>query len=275
MTITPANVPLNFEIENAATAKGTAAPMRDTVHAQITDKGDGFFVEGPVGDTGSMIPLGITPDLSKKVGTYFYAVGLTRTAAPSTASARLCCRSKNRKHGHGRDDDDHDRDGKRDDVDDDDDDDGNKDVSDNDDDDDCVNDPEDWDDDNDGIDDKDDRKDRRQTRDTREEESVSGAAVGELPDGPRHRQPAARRHRDGRRPERVAEPGNPTIPLACWSPVRFRLRGSQSRPCRPRTAGSYTVRIKNLGLTPTAIATGIVDGDQLARLKYRCRSQSI
>jgi streptogramin lyase len=174
--ITPKLVDVAFVKERAATSSAQTPPMVDTVHAQITDKGDGLFVEAPLGELGSMVPLGITPDLSKKVGTYFYAVGFNAETGFNRVG-QIVLPTKNRKHNDGRDDDDHDRDGKRDDHDDDDDDDGKKDWEDNDNDNDCVNDVDDWDDDNDGIKDEDDRKDRRETRHTRSDEVEGGSAA--------------------------------------------------------------------------------------------------
>ena len=255
-TVPPRDVPINFIVEDANTVKGTAAPMKDTVHAEITDKNDGFFVEGVISDAGSTVPLGITPDKSKKVGTYFYAVGVN-TEAFTNRIGQIVLPFKNRKHGHGRDDDDHDRDGKRDDVDDDDDDDGKKDVDDDDDDDDCVPDHSDWDDDNDGIDDKDDRKDRKEDRYTREEESVGGGQSVDYPTA------VATGNLLFIATATAADP-TALLSVEVYNPAGQLVASTLPTPgvavatVPTPTAGNYNVRVKNLGQTPTAMATGVL-----------------
>jgi hypothetical protein len=256
VTVPPKYIDVEFVVERANTTKGTAAPMKGMVHAQITDKNDGFFVEGVVSDAGSMVPLGITPDMSKKIGTYFYAVG-TPDNLVANRIGQIVLPSKNRKHGHARDDDDHDRDGKRDDVDDDDDDDGIKDGDDPDDDDDCVDDHNDWDDDNDGIDDKDDRKDRKEDRYTREQESVAGGQSVDYPTtiGTNNLLLVA-----------TATAADPTalLGLEVYNPAgqlvarALPTPGTAVATVPTLTAGSYVVRVKNLGLMPTALATGFL-----------------
>ncbi len=254
--IQPTYVTVNFIVEAAMTAKGTTPAIKKIAHAQITDKADGVFVEGLIGEVGSMVPLGITADLSRKVGTYFYAVGVN----PETGLNRvgqIVLPSKNRKHGHARDDDDHDRDGKRDDQDDDDDNDGKKDYEDNDDDDDCVNDNDDWDDDNDGIDDRDDRKDRRETRSTREDESVAGGQSVDYPmdvsAGNLLLVATA-----------TAADLSALLGLDVYNPAGQLVASTLPTPgvaiatVPTLSAGSYTVRVKNLGLTPTTMSTGFL-----------------
>jgi hypothetical protein len=256
VTIVPRQVTLNFGVEAAATEKGTSAPMKHTVHAQVTSKGDGVFVEGVVSDAGSMIPLGITPDMSKKVGTYFYAVSVNLDNGFNRVG-QIVLPFKNRKHGHARDDDDHDRDGKRDDVDDDDDDDGIKDGDDSDDDDDCVDDHADWDDDNDGIDDRDDRKDRKEDRYSREEESVAGGQSVDYP---------TTVGTDNLLLVATATAADPTalLGLEVYNPAGALVASALPTPgtaiatVPTLTAGSYIVRVKNLGLAPTALTTGFL-----------------
>jgi hypothetical protein len=253
--ILPTYATLDFIVEDAETAKGTSTPMPDTVEVQITDKNDGFFVEGLVGESGSLIPLGITPDRSKKVGTYFYAVGFPEFGGNRVG--QIVLPFKNRKHGHARDDDDHDRDGKRDDVDDDDDDDGVKDVNDNDDDDDCVNDADDWDDDNDGIDDRDDRKDRKEDRYAREEESVAGGQSVDYPTTIATGNLLLVAKATAADPSallsvQILNPAGQVVGNPLPTP------GIAVATIPTLTAGTYTVRVKNLGLTPTAMATGFL-----------------
>jgi hypothetical protein len=205
---------------------------------------------------GSTVPLGITPDKSGKLGTYFYAVGVN----PENGANRIgqiVLPFKNRKHGRARDDDDHDRDGKRDDIDDDDDDDGVNDANDNDDDDDCVNDDDDWDDDNDGIDDKDDWKDRKETRDTREEESVAGGQSVDYPmalgtDNLLLVATATAADPSALLSVQILNPAGQVVANPLPTP------GVAVATVPTLTAGSYTVRVKNLGLTPTAMATGFL-----------------
>ena len=255
-TVPPRDVPIDFIVEDAKTVKGTAPPMKDTVHAEITDKNDGVYVEGVLTGTGSSVPLGITADKSKKVGTYFYAVGVNEEAFTNRIG-QIVLPFKNRKHHHARDDDDHDRDGKRDDVDDDDDDDGKKDVDDDDDDDDCVPDHSDWDDDNDGIDDKDDRKDRKEDRYTREEESVAGGQSADYP---------MTLGTDNLLLVATATAADPSALLSVEiydtagqlvaNPVP--TPGVAVATIPTLSAGNYLVRVKNLGETPTAMATGFL-----------------
>jgi hypothetical protein len=255
VTIPPRNVTLNFMVERSATVTGTSAPIKATVHAQIIEKNDGVFVEAMMDQVGSQIPLGITPDKSKKVGTYFYAIGFADSGL--NRIGQIVLPFKNRKHGHARDDDDHDRDGKRDDMDDDDDNDGIKDADDPDDDDDCVNDNDDWDDDDDGIDDKDDRKDRRETRDTREEESVSGGQSIDYPmavgtDNLLIVATATAADPSALLTVQIYNPAGQLVTSTLPTP------GSAVATIPTLTAGNYTVRVKNLGLTPTALATGFL-----------------
>jgi streptogramin lyase len=174
--IQPQPVTVNFMVEDSVTSTGYSPPMRRIVHAQITDKGDGLFVEGLVAEAQSNVPLGITPDFGHKMGTFFYAVGVNFETGFNRIG-KIVLPFKNRKFDHGRDEDDHDHDGKRDDLDDDDDDDGIKDVSDNDDDNDCVNDDVDDDDDDDGIKDRDDHPGKREERRSYNEQYAAQSAT--------------------------------------------------------------------------------------------------
>jgi hypothetical protein len=253
--IQPELVPINFVVERAMTASGTTPALNKIVHAQITEKNDGIFVEGLVGEGGSMIPLGITPDQSRKVGTFFYAVGLSDTSFNRVG--QIVLPTKNRKHAHARDDDDHDRDGKRDDQDDDDDNDGMKDKDDDDDDNDCVKDWDDWDDDNDGVDDRDDRKDRRENRDTREEASIAGGQSADYPIevGTGNLLLVA-----------TATAADPTalLTMQVYNPAGQLVASTLPTPgvavatVPTLSTGNYTVRVKNLGLTSTAMSTGFL-----------------
>src|SRR5262249_29151518 len=142
---------------------GTTPPQTKLVDGQRVNNGDGQFTEAVTNSGGndSFQPLGITPDQSASVGTFFYAVG-DPSAALVNRIGRVRLPRANEKARIERDDDDNDDDGKRNDVDDDVDDDGVKNAMDNDSDNDGIPDSMDNDDDNDGIEDSFDTKDHKE-----------------------------------------------------------------------------------------------------------------
>jgi hypothetical protein len=145
------------------------------VNGQRVNNGGGQFTEAVTnsGDD-SFMPLGITPDMSASVGTFFYAVGDPGAVMFNRIGRVRLPRAKEKARVE-RDDDDNDDDGKRNDVDDDVDDDGVKNDMDSDSDNDGTADSMDDDDDNDGIEDSFDTKDHKETK----QSSQQDLAVGE------------------------------------------------------------------------------------------------
>jgi hypothetical protein len=257
VTIYPDPAPVDFFKAQTAPVNDAATPQKQTVHGRVHRNNDGVFVEAHVAEGhDSISPLGITPDMSKRVGTFFYAVGQPGTVGFNRVGMALIP-SKFERHRHGRDEDDHDRDGKRDDQDDDDDNDGKKDNDDDDDDNDCVKDYDDWDDDNDNIDDKDDKKDRKETRYTRDEEAVAASQSADYPMtvGSENLLLIA-----------TATAADPSalLSLEIYNPAGQLVGSPLPSPgvavatVPTLSAGTYTVRVKNLGLTPTAMSTSLL-----------------
>ncbi len=118
---------------------GDVCPIRRTVPTTVTSNTEGVFVEALINQNTntelrrSMFPLGITPDLDRSTGAFYYAVGEADDPNIKRIGHARLSREK-QKGKHDRDDDDIDDDGKNHGDDDDDDDDGwNDDVDDDDD----------------------------------------------------------------------------------------------------------------------------------------------
>jgi hypothetical protein len=156
---------------------GTTPPQTKLVNGQRVKNGDGQFTEA-VTNSGndSFMPLGITPDMSASVGTFFYAVGDPGALVFNRIGRVRLPRDKERGRIE-RDDDDNDDDGKRNDVDDDVDDDGVKNAIDSDSDNDGTPDSMDDDDDNDGIEDSFDTKDHKETKQSSQQDLAAGTAA--------------------------------------------------------------------------------------------------
>ena len=157
---------------------GSTPPQSKVVLGQRVNNGDGQFTEAVTNSNGndSFMPLGITPDLSASVGTFFYAVG-DPGALMFNRIGRVRLPRAKEKARIERDDDDNDDDGKRNDVDDDVDDDGVKNAMDNDSDNDGTVDSMDDDDDNDGIEDSFDTKDHKETKQTSDQDVAAGQSA--------------------------------------------------------------------------------------------------
>jgi hypothetical protein len=111
--------------------------------------------------TGSTRPTGMTPDIARRTGSFYYGVGFRADGVVSHRVGQLLTPIEPEKElPERRDDDDFDRDGVDNAHDGDDDDDGKGDGDDDDDDNDCIPDGNDKDKDNDGIGDHEDTRDR-------------------------------------------------------------------------------------------------------------------
>jgi len=162
----------------ATRTSGMTPPQTKLVLGQRVNNGDGQFTEAVTNSNGndSFMPLGITPDLSASVGTFFYAVGDPGALAFNRIGRVRLPRAKERGRIE-RDDDDNDDDGKRNDVDDDVDDDGVKNSMDSDSDNDGTVDSMDDDDDNDGIEDSFDTKDHKETKQSSDQDLAAGGTA--------------------------------------------------------------------------------------------------
>ena len=80
-TITPTTAPVDVAGEPAVMRSGTADPHRKLVAGTVSRKGDGIFVEADINTSNdpSTEPLGISPNKGKAQGTFFYAVGINAT----------------------------------------------------------------------------------------------------------------------------------------------------------------------------------------------------
>lgn len=106
-TITPVTVQVPVTVARADITTDSPSPKRKIVNAMITrDAATGdVFVEAIISSNGndSTLPLGITPNISKAEGTFFYAVGQNMTGTNRVGFARLPLPEKT---WHPRDDDD-------------------------------------------------------------------------------------------------------------------------------------------------------------------------
>jgi hypothetical protein len=247
--------------DNGNSTYGEATPIKRTVPTRITKKADGTFVEALVDKNegvnlnSSRLPSGIAPDRERATGAFFYAVGAP-TSSPFGVVKRIghTRLPRDREKGkHDRDDEDCDDDDKPRGHDDDDDDDGMKNDVDADDDDDGYMDYEDDDDDNDGIKNHYDTKDgdedqynyRSQLAATQFEEFQVTSLVG------------------GLALIVLAVADNPLAPIS----IEVRNAAGQvvgTSIAAPGTglvtlltpaAGTYTVKVKNHGLTSVGIDT--------------------
>jgi len=225
---------------------------------QRVNNGDGQFTEAVTNSNGndSFMPLGITPDLSASVGTFFYAVG-DPGALMFNRIGRVRLPRAKEKARIERDDDDNDDDGKRNDVDDDVDDDGVKNAMDNDSDNDGTVDSMDDDDDNDGIEDSFDTKDHKETKQSSEQDVAAGQSAQDA---------------------FTVNPGSLLVVLSAVStdvlaPVTIEVvdatgqvvASSLASPgaaaltwTPPAAGGDYTLRVKNQGAGASTISTKIL-----------------
>lgn len=210
-------------------------------------------------DSPSFRPMGITPDFGSKVGTFFYAVGtsadLGDTSIIRVGRAFLPPAQRGK---HARDDDDFDGDGKKNKYDDDDDDgDGTMNAADRDDDNDCKDDDiDDKDDDNDGHEDKWDDPRKKETRNSKDHTTAAGSSTTHqivVPAGATL-VVAQATAADGLTPVKVEIISPAGLTLASPLPTP----GIGVATFVPTTAGTYTVRVTNLGIAAATFTTDLI-----------------
>jgi hypothetical protein len=245
------------------TNTGVVDPDRKKVEGRVARnlQGDTFvdaFINRPTqpGDSPSFRPMGITPDYASKIGTFFYAVGITSTVAVNRIGRAFLPPAQRGKNA--RDDDDFDGDGKKNRVeDDDDDDDGTPNAMDRDNDNDCRDDNiDDNDDDDDGNDDKWDDPRKKETRTSASHTTAAGGST-DLP---------------------LIVPAGATLGIAqvtaadlatplkveIIGPTGVKLAAPLATPgvavatVVPAVAGTYTVRVTNLGTTAASLTTDLI-----------------
>ncbi len=229
---------------------------------------DAFINEAtpqPAGSTGSMRPTGITPAHSGKVGSFFYAVGLAEQVVDPTTPAQLkiiriglAVLPQAQRARHARDDDDFDGDGKKNKYEDDDDDgDGSHNSVDRDDDNDCKDDDfDDHDDDNDGHDDKWDDPRKKETRNSQDHTTAPGGSTNHQMAVPAGATlvVAQAMATDLSTPLKVEIIGPTGVKLAAPLPTPGVAVATLVAPA----AGTYTVRVTNLGLAAAALTTDLI-----------------
>lgn len=241
---------------------GDVAPKRRNVPTEVTPNAEGVFVEAFVNRNTdnelreSRLPLGITPDLDRSTGAFYYAVGDATDSPEVKRIGHIRLSREKQKGKHDRDDDDIDDDGKNHGDDDDDDDDGWADNVDDDDDNDGDKDGVDDDDDNDGIKDQYDTREHRESQDnyssdmsaaqTEEFQMTAGANTLAMIVIAAADNPLAPLSLEVRNPAGLLVVSTPPTPGAAVIPVP--LSG----------AGIYTVKVRNAGLNAVGISTTLL-----------------
>jgi streptogramin lyase len=252
--VTPACEDSNFKY-------GDADPKRRKVPTRVTPNAEGVFVEALINQNTeyemrrSMFPLGITPDLDRSTGAFFYAVGEADNLSVNRIGHARLSREK-QKGKHDRDDDDIDDDGINSGADNDDDDDGWADDVDDDDDNDGDKDDVDDDDDNDGIKDAYDTPEHRESQDNYSSQ-MSAAQVEEF-------QMTAGASTLAMIVTAVADNPLALVLLEVRNPAGLLVVSTPPTPgvaaiaLTPSGAGVYTVRVKNAGLSAAGISTTLL-----------------
>ena len=249
----------------AARECGTVCPLTRKVKTTVTTKADGTFIEAfieePLDSTRqSRVPLGITPNPDKAVGSFFFAVGDPGALLVNRIGLATLPRESHKGH-KDRDDEDCDNDGKKRGDDDDDDDDGIKNNVDDDDDGDGIPDWADDDDDNDGIKNEHDKKDSKESQE-RYSRSMTTNQTEEFPvtaSGTTLAFIATATASNPLNPislELVNAAGQvvaSSLPTAGLAVLTKLLPG----------AGDYTVRVKNLGLSTVDVETTLIGREPL------------
>jgi hypothetical protein len=239
---------------------GDVAPKRRNVPTQVTPNTEGVFVEALISQNTdyemrrSMFPLGITPDLDRSLGAFYYAVGEADNPEIKRIGHARLSREK-QKGKHDRDDDDTDDDGKNHHDDDDDDDDGWKDHDDDDDDNDGDKDDADDDDDNDGIKDHHDTKDRESQDNYSSQMSAAQSEEFQMTAGASTLAMIVTAVADNPLAPISLEVRNPAGLLVLTTPP---TPGVTAVPVPSSGAGIYTVRVKNAGLSAVGISTSLL-----------------
>ena len=209
---------------------GTTPANPKMAIAHVTDKADGTFIEAQVGNgdsgNGSWNPLGVAPDFGRRVGSYFYAVnqnmdnGLVRIGHIQLPFAR-------KDHRFGRDDDDNDGIHH-----------GN------------------GDDDDDGVKDGDDDDSHHETRDQHSDDVQGGQSTDY--------QMAADANSTLLTTTLTALDLGTMLAIEVYNPAGQLVASPLPTPgvavvsVPPLTVGTYTVRVTNLGITPTTFTTTMV-----------------
>jgi hypothetical protein len=201
-----------------------------------------------------MVPLGITPDLDRSTGAFYYAVGEADNPDVKRIGHARLSREK-QKGKHDRDDEDTDDDGKNHGEDDDDDDDGWNDHDDDDDDNDGDKDDADDDDDNDGIKDHHDTKDRESQDNYSSQMSAAQTEEFQMTAGASTLAMIVTAVADNPLAPISLEVRNPAGLLVVATPP---TPGVTAIPVPPSGAGIYTVRVKNAGLNAVGISTSLL-----------------
>ncbi len=230
-TISPVLVDVPYTVESANKLTSVVPPEPKMAIAHVTEKPDGTYVEAFVGGgdsgNGSFIPRGVTPDFGRRVGSYFYAVEVNSDNGMQRIG-HIQLPFDRKDHRFARDDDDHDGVHH-----------GN------------------GDDDDDGVKDGDDHDDHHEKRDTHSNEQV---ASGQSADYPMNADASTTLMTAILTPSDLGqmmavEIYNPAGQLVA-SPLPAAGGAVVSLP--PLTVGTYTVRVKNLGITPTTYAVTLL-----------------
>jgi len=213
----------------------------------------------------SVSPLGLIPDQSAAVGTFFYAVGESSAVGadcgqPAQPTCNTIGRIRLRKDFRARierDDDDIDDDGKRADVDDDVDGDGIPNAMDADNDNDGVSDVMDNDDDDDGIEDQYDTPDKKETKQNSDQAIAAGT----------YAQDAFTVNSGTLVVFAIARSSDPLALVSCeildaaGNVVSSSVAAAGASVLTfipPSTGGTYTLRVKNQGVALSTISTSII-----------------
>jgi hypothetical protein len=249
-TVYPKDVHVKVMRERAVQQTRDVMPIPRTIAVTATPKDDGTYLEADITQLGDQQPLGIVPVPRGKIGSFFYAVGLSPAV---NRIERITLPRLPRRPDSPRDHDDFDDDGKRDDADDDIDDDGMGNAIDKDNDNDCLTDDVDDDDDGDGLEDKHDRRDRDERKYTHRGTAGAGSSLS-------HSVAVA----SGTTLLTVlASAADFAAPLSIDIVDPLGVVVSQTLPTPgnavaatvPLKAGLYTVRVKNNGLATTNVET--------------------
>jgi hypothetical protein len=257
-------VPVTPNTEDSIFKYGDVSPKRRTVPTTVTETSnpsEGVFVEALINRNTdshemrrSMVPLGITPDLDRSTGAFYYAVGEADNPDVKRIGHARLSREK-QKGKHDRDDEDTDDDGKNHGEDDDDDDDGWNDHDDDDDDNDGDKDDADDDDDNDGIKDHHDTKDRESQDNYSSQMSAAQTEEFQMTAGASTLAMIVTAVADNPLAPISLEVRNPAGLLVVATPP---TPGVTAIPVPPSGAGIYTVRVKNAGLNAVGISTSLL-----------------
>jgi hypothetical protein len=240
----------------------TVAKANTLIYTTTAD--DGLYRETDISSgqtqnmtpTGSTRPTGMTPDIARRTGSFYYGVGIVAGELISHRIGQLLTPIEPEKElQERRDDDDFDHDGVDNDQDGDDDDDGKADNMDDDDDNDCIKDADDHDKDNDGIEDDEDTKDRETKKKDSGSMSPGQAITYEMEADANSLALLA-----------IVEAANVAVPfvLDIIDPAGAvvlsvpSVAGKAVATATPSLPGFYTIQLRNTGATSTTYSTTII-----------------